>query len=607
MDFMRRLPRHQQILIAVGITCLSLVATLLLRWTGDQVLPFAAAVFASSALFGFEAGIVTVALSSAFALIFTVEPNRRGWVQVGELVALGVAVVWVIERVHNQIRRCESMLESVGDAIIVTDRAGRVSYITKRAESLLGVTGAQAYRRDLAELARFRDQTAGEYVELPIAAVLRGETAGPAAQRLALIGAGPPVEVEEMLAPVRARSGEITGAILALRDTTRRREAEDQLSRSQKMDALARLAGGVAGDFNNLLTVITGYGEMMRSELAPTSPLRRFSDEIIFAADRAAAVTRQLMAFSRHQSGQSRVLDINAAISGMETMLRRLLGEKIDLVVIPGAGVGRVRADQGQLEQVIVNLAMNSRDAMAQGGKFIIETATLEVTGNSQVTPDGLAEGQYVQITVSDTGSGMDAETRSRLFEPFFTTKGQGRSTGLGLSIVYGIVKQTGGDISVYSQPGAGTIFEIYLPRSRDYPQEQQRPAGPRGTETILVADDDDGVRRLVHAVLATSGYTVVEAVDGKEAFTIYNTDPEKFDLVLTDVVMPQMNGFELGDRIGAMTPERRILYMSGFRDTPIASEAQDRQRPFLHKPFTPDVLLVRVREILDGRAGANA
>jgi two-component system cell cycle sensor histidine kinase/response regulator CckA len=607
MELIRRLPRHQQILIALGIACLGLVGALLLRWTGDRVLPLAAAVFASAALFGVEAGIITVALSAAFALIFTVEPNRRGWTQVGELVAIGSAVVWVMDRVHGQIHRWISMLENVGDAIVVTDRAGRVSYMTRRAESLLGVTSTEAYRRLLSSLARFRDQTAGCEIELPVAAVLRGETTGPAAQRLALIGAGPPVEVEEMLAPLRGRSGEITGAILALRDTTRRREAEDQLSRSQKMDALARLAGGVAGDFNNLLTVITGYGEMMRSELAPTNPLRRFSDEIIFAADRAAAVTRQLMAFSRHQSGQSRVLDINAAIAGMETMLRRLLGEKIDLVLIPGAGVGRVRADQGQLEQVIVNLAMNSRDAMAQGGKFIIETATIDVTANLHLTPDGLVPGQYVQITVSDTGSGMDAETRSRLFEPFFTTKGQGRSTGLGLSIVYGIVKQTGGDISVYSQPGAGTIFEIFLPRSKDYPQEQQKPAGPRGTETILVADDDDGVRRLVHAVLATSGYTVVEAVDGKEALTIYNADPDKFDLVLTDVVMPQMNGFELGDRVAAITPERRILYMSGFRDTPISSETQERQRPFLHKPFTPDVLLVRVRDILDGRAGANA
>jgi hypothetical protein len=196
---------------------------------------------------------------------------------------------------------------------------------------------------------------------------------------------------------------------------------------------------------------------------------------------------------------------------------------------------------------------------------------------------------------------GMDAETRSRLFEPFFTTKGQGRSTGLGLSIVYGIVKQNGGDISVYSQPGAGTIFEIFLPRSKD-PERREavKPPGPRGTETILVADDDDGVRRLVHAVLATSGYTVVEATDGREALGIYQADPERFDMVLTDVVMPHMNGFELGDRIAAVTPERRILYMSGFRDTPLGTETQERTRTFLHKPFTPDVLLLRIREILD-------
>jgi two-component system, cell cycle sensor histidine kinase and response regulator CckA len=601
MKRMRRLPRHQQIPIAVGVACLALVASLLLRWTGDQVLPFVAAVLASAALFGFEAGIVTISLSAAFALVFTVEPNRRGWVQIVELVAVGSATVWIMELIHGRIFRCESMLESMGDAIVVTDRAGRISFMTKRAESLLGVPAAQAYGRLLAELARFRDHTTGKNVELPVSAVLRGEAAGPGSQRLALIGAGPPVEVEEILAPLRGRSGKITGAILTLRDTTRRREAEDQLSRSQKMDALARLAGGVAGDFNNLLTVITGYGEMMRSELTPTNPLRRFSDEIIYAADRAAAVTRQLMAFSRHQAGQSRVLDINTAISSMETMLRRLLGEKIDLVMIPGAGIGRVRADQGQLEQVIVNLAMNSRDAMPQGGKFIIETAALDVTANMPVTPEGLTPGPYVQVTVSDTGMGMDAETRSRLFEPFFTTKGQGRSTGLGLSIVYGIVKQNGGDISVYSQPGAGTIFEIFLPRSKDPElREAVRPPGPRGTETILVADDDDGVRRLVHAVLATSGYTVVEATDGREALAVYQADPDRFDMVLTDVVMPHMNGLELGDRIAAATPERRILYMSGFRDTPLGTETQERARAFLHKPFTPDVLLARVREILD-------
>jgi CheY-like chemotaxis protein len=296
-------------------------------------------------------------------------------------------------------------------------------------------------------------------------------------------------------------------------------------------------------------------------------------------------------------------MDLNATLSSMDTMLRRLLGEKIELVSIPCPGVQRIKADPGQIEQVIVNLAMNSRDAMPDGGKFMIETSAVELSADTHGRPDSLPAGPYVLLTVSDTGIGMDASTLSRLFEPFFTTKGQGKSTGLGLSIVYGIVKQSGGDIGVYSQPGAGTIFEIYLPKSKEYEAGVRRtPRGPRGTETILVADDDDGVRKLVHAVLATSGYTVVEAIDGKEALGVYSADPGKFEMILTDVVMPNMNGFELGNRIAEMTPAKKVLYMSGFRDTPLAGVEQERERLFLHKPFTPDVLLAKVREVLDAR-----
>jgi CheY-like chemotaxis protein len=289
-------------------------------------------------------------------------------------------------------------------------------------------------------------------------------------------------------------------------------------------------------------------------------------------------------------------------------MLRRLLGERIEVVLIPGPGVLRIKADPGHVEQVIVNLAMNSRDAMPNGGKFMIETSQVELMADTPGRPGSLSPGSFVVLTVSDTGIGMDANTRSRLFEPFFTTKGQGKSTGLGLSIVYGIVKQSGGDISVYSQPGAGTIFEIYLPKSKEQEASMRRiPRGPRGTETILVADDDDGVRKLVHAVLATSGYTVVEAPDGKEALALYQADPARFDMVLTDIVMPHMNGFELGNRISDIDPAQKVLYMSGFRDTPLAGMEQERQRLFLHKPFTPDSLLARVREVLDGRIGTAA
>jgi two-component system, cell cycle sensor histidine kinase and response regulator CckA len=603
---MQRYPRVTQLLVVLAFSSLGLAAALMLRWTGDAVLPFVAAVLASAWFYGFEGGMTGLAFSSVLALLITVEQTARGWTQVAELVALGLPISWLIEAAHARTFRFRSMLASIGDAVIASDRHGNVSWMNDAAEALVGMPLGVARKCPLAEVVRFRDLNTGAPVELPIAAMLRGESPGPAGmKRLILTREGPDSEVEEAITPVRTRAGKIAGLILTIRDTTRRREAEDQLSRSQKMEALARMAGGVAGDFNNLLTVITGYGEMLRGELNANNPLRRFADEIIFAADRAAGATRQLIAFSRHQSPQTRVLDLNASIASMDTMLKRLLGEKIELVLIPGPGVLRVKADPGQIEQLVVNLAMNSRDAMPAGGKFMIETASVDLLAESQGRPESLAPGAYVLVTVSDTGIGMDASTRSRLFEPFFTTKGQGKSTGLGLSIVYGIVRQSGGDIGVYSQPGAGTIFEIYLPKSKEQEASVRRvPRGPRGTETILVADDDDGVRKLVHAVLATSGYTVVEAADGKEALALYQNGAGRFDMVLTDVVMPELNGFELGNRIMDIDSGQKVLYMSGFRETPLVGLEQKRQRLFLHKPFTPDSLLVRVRDVLDGRVG---
>lgn len=595
-------------LIVLGLSCVALVATLWLRWTGDAVLPFLGAVFVSAWFFGLEGGITAVAFSSVFALLMTAQPNARGGVQVAELIVLGLAISWLLERARGREWRFHSLLSSIGDAVVATDRDGNVSWMNGPAEALVGMPLRDAAGRSLETLVRFRDQKSGKPVELPLQKLLReGGSVPEAPKRLILTREGLDSEVEEMLAPVRNRAGQIAGAIMTVRDTTRRREAEDQLSRSQKMDALARLAGGVAGDFNNLLTVITGYGEMLRGELVPSNPLRRFADEILFASDRAAAVTRQLIAFSRHQSPQTRVLDLNASLASMGIMLKRLLGENIEVMAIPGPGVLRVKADPGQIEQLLVNLAMNSRDAMPNGGKFMMETSAVDLPPDSPHRPDSLAPGGYVLLTVSDTGAGMDAATRSRLFEPFFTTKGQGTSTGLGLSIVYGIVKQSGGEVSVYSQPGAGTIFEIYLPKCREQAAVGRSPRGPRGTETILVADDDDGVRKLVHAVLATSGYTVVEALDGQEALALYQAGAGRFGMVLTDVVMPNMNGFEFGNRIAEIAPDQKVLYMSGFRDTALSGVEQERPRQFLHKPFTPDSLLTRVREVLDGKLEARA
>jgi len=606
---MENIPRHRQFFILSALSCVGLIGALLLRWTGDWVLPFVAAAFAGIWLFGFEGGLTVVLFSSVFALLMTVEQSARGWTQVAEMAALGVIMAWVLEHSQRRTHRYRSMAASMADALLVTDRSGCVTYMNPAAEALTGVPFAKGKKKHIKELVQFRDRRTGDPVELPIDAVLAGglpASSGP--RRLTLLREGPESEVEETIAPLRSRTGKIEGVILTIRDTTRRREAQDQLSRSQKMDALSRMAEGVAGDFNNLLTVITGYGEMLRNELGPGSPLRRFAEEISGAADRAAALTQQLMAFSRHQSPLTRVIDLNASIANMETTLRRLLGDGIELVLIPGPGILRVKADSGQIDQLVANLAMNARDAMPQGGKFMIETSSVDLAADSPGKPDSLEPGSYVALIVSDTGVGMDSETQSRLFEPFFTTKTLGRSTGLGLSIVYGVVTQAGGDIGVYSQPGGGTIFEIYLPKAKEDVIVRRPPRGPRGTETILVADDESGVRKLVHAVLATSGYTVVEAQDGAEALHLFQANPGKYDLILTDVVMPQLNGFELGDRIAAADPSKKILYMTGFRDTPITGkEPQDRSRTFLPKPFTPDALLTRVREVLDGKLEARA
>jgi signal transduction histidine kinase/CheY-like chemotaxis protein len=408
---------------------------------------------------------------------------------------------------------------------------------------------------------------------------------------------------------VRDQADQVRGAILVFRDVSKRRQLEEQATHSQKMDAVGRLAGGVAGDFNNVLTVITGYAELMRNEVPANAPLRRFVDEIIYAGERAAALTRHLLAFSKGTSAQPRVIDLSTVITGMEPMLRRLLGQNIELIMLHAPGLGRVKADPAQIEQVILNLATNSRDAMPRGGKLVLETANVELDaspksgvlgGRASTGAAGPASpGSYVMLAVSDTGVGMDAETRSRLFEPFFTTKAPGKGSGLGLATVYGIVRQCEGQVTVYSQPDCGTIFEIYLPRVTEPVSEPERKKSRKGSETILLVDDEDGVRKLVSAILNTNGYAVLEAGTGTAALAVYEKNAHKIDMVLTDIVMPQMSGIELGRELAGRTPRLKILYMSGYRDNALGSNGE-APRAFLHKPFTPDVLLSKVREVLD-------
>jgi PAS domain S-box-containing protein len=405
-------------------------------------------------------------------------------------------------------------------------------------------------------------------------------------------------------------------------DVTRRKRAEeahaqleDQLRQAQKMEAVGRLAGGVAHDFNNLLTVITGRCELLLRRLGETGPLSRDANLVLEAARRAGALTRQLLAFSRKQVLAPKVLDLNVVVADTETILRRLIGEDVELVTILGAPLGRVKADQGQIEQVIMNLAVNARDAMPRGGRLCIETAAITLEDGDGRVQAGMRPGAYVLLRVSDTGCGMDAETMSHLFEPFFTTKGPGKGTGLGLCTVYGIVKQSGGDIRVTSEPGKGTTFKIYLPRFDDevepVPPSLPASGAPTGSETVLLVEDEDAIRDLAQEILRMNGYVVLAAASCEDALRLAAQHPGPVHLLMTDVIMPQMDGRRLAQQIAPLRPQMRVLYVSGYTDDAIAQHGVlEPGTEFLQKPFTPDGLVARVREILDGCApsgGARA
>ena len=389
-------------------------------------------------------------------------------------------------------------------------------------------------------------------------------------------------------------------------DVTERKRLEDHLRQSQKMEAIGRLAGGVAHDFNNLLTVISGRAqiELLRPELS--GPSRRNIDLIAEAASRASTLTKQLLAFSRKQVLQPRVLDVDIVVARMEPLLRRLIGEDIDLVTATEPVLGRVRADPGQLEQIVLNLAVNARDAMPQGGRLTIETANVELDEAYARQQADVHSGPYVLLAVSDTGVGMDAETQAHLFEPFFTTKGVGEGTGLGLATVYGIVKQSGGHITAYSEVGRGTTIKIYLPRVDAASEVRGAEPEPvvlrRGSETVLLVEDDEAVRELTREVLEMQGYTVLAVADAGEAPGVLERSSRPIHLLVTDVVMPRLSGRELTERLRSLRPGLRVLYISGYADTAVVHHGVlDPGTPFLQKPFTPDALLRSVRKVLDG------
>ncbi|MGZ6970168.1 MAG: ATP-binding protein [Thermoanaerobaculia bacterium] len=504
----------------------------------------------------------------------------------------------VEEEVRHSEQRIRALIENAIDAIYVLNPDGTVLEVNRAAEMLQGRPRAEIIGSPLMEAVspEEREKVGKAFQETLSHGSIHG------LETLAFRADGKSVPIEISASVVQVGDRHLVNAIV--RDVSARHQTEEQLRQSQRMEAIGQLAGGVAHDFNNLLTVIIGYTELLALRADIQAAARGEIGEIRNAAERAAVLTRQLLTFSRKQVLEPVVFSINELIVNLEKMLGRLIGEHLNLVTRLDPFLGNVCADRGQLELVIMNLAVNARDAMPNGGRLTIETANADLDGSYAQGHVTVQPGPYVMVAVSDTGTGMDAETQARIFEPFFTTKEKGKGTGLGLSTVYGIVKQSEGNIWVYSEPGKGTTFKVYLPRVDESllrPASKTLPAATvDGHETILVVEDDAAIRALTRQILEKYGYRVLDAPNGSEAERLVTGHPEKIDLLLTDLVMPDMAGTELATRLLAKRPGLRVVLMSGYTDHAIDRNGLlESGRAFLQKPFTPAMLLRKIRDVL--------
>jgi PAS domain S-box-containing protein len=555
--------------------------------------------------------VVLTGLDDESLAVQALQEGAQDYLVKGQIESRGLlrALRYAIERKNmeealfvekERLRLQSAALEATADGVMITERDGSITWVNPAFSRITGFSAEEATGRkpSILRSGKHDDLLYGELWKTILGGqVWDGELTNMRKDGQLYLEA-------QTITPVRNTRGEISHFVSVKRDVSQRRRFEEELRQSQKMEAVGRLAGGVAHDFNNILGVIMGYGEIVKRRMPAADPLQGKVAEILKAAASAADLTRQLLAFSRKQILQPRVLDLNLVVADMDKMLRRLIGEDIELKTSLREPLGSVRADPGQIEQVLMNLVVNARDAMPGTGSLLIETAAVELDASSLALHPGARPGPHVMLAVSDTGEGMDKETVSRIFEPFFTTKALGKGTGLGLSTVYGIVQQSGGLIDVYSEKGLGTTFKVYLPRieataARAAVESAPRP--PRAeSETVLLVEDEAALRSMICETLSDGGYRVLEAGTPREAFDVAAAHEGPIHAVLTDVIMPGMSGRELADQLRSIRPETPVVYMSGYTDDAIVHHSGlAPSAVFLQKPFTVGGLLVKVREAL--------